>query len=195
MTKAREPTDDSTDTQLSRRAVLGALASLGGAAALGEAVDADSHETGTSLGGNSRESAAAAHRYGDISLAPSTIPPEGEQFAWFYGDDLGVAELVAPDSLPATWTANGFEWVAAGDLEAAEKQRTSVPAILFGFSDPDGEKVTAELVAPDDNRRWTANGIEIVIDTSLSGARSRHSGHTPAVLFGADGTGEVVLSG
>jgi len=193
MTKAREPDadadPDSTDTQLSRRAVLGALAGLGGAAALGEVADADSHETGTSLGGNSRESAAAAHRYGDISLAPSTIPPEGDQFSWFYGDELGVAELVAPDSLPATWTANGFEWVVASSLSAAEAERTQVPALLFG---PDG---AAELVAPDSDTSWSTNGLEIVIAGDLDAARSRHSGATPAVLFGANGTGEVVVDG
>jgi hypothetical protein len=188
-------TDEDEQTLINRRSVLRALAAGVGATVLGALVDGDSPAPEEiSLGGNSRESLAAGHRYGGVSVAPQTIPPTGDRLTWFFNDDLGVGEARAPDSLPATWTANGIEWVAASDLEAAESQRTSVPAILFGFSDPAGEKVTAELVAPDDNRRWTANGIEIVIDASLGGARSRHSGATPAVLFGADGTGEVVVA-
>jgi len=78
MTQARDPADETEADRhtTTRRAVLGALAGVGGVAALAELGDADSHRSGTSLGGNPRESAAAAHRYGQMSFAPSTIPPE-----------------------------------------------------------------------------------------------------------------------
>lgn len=77
-----KPDDDGTNgdeqsIKLTRRSVLTTLASAGGAAALVEVVDGDvAASEEISLGGNSRESLAAGHRYGSVSLAPSTIRPE-----------------------------------------------------------------------------------------------------------------------
>jgi len=81
MTQARDPADETeTDRHTTtRRAVLGALAGVGGVAALAELGDADSHRSGTSLGGNPRESAGAAYYRGGFYFGPQTIPPGGEQ--------------------------------------------------------------------------------------------------------------------
>jgi len=38
-------------------------------------------------------------------------------------------------------------------------------------------------------------GVEIVMTSTLGDAQSMHSGHTPGVLFGLDGAGEVVVDG
>jgi hypothetical protein len=191
--KAREPTDDSTANQTltTRRAVLGALAGGGGAAALVDLVDGDSHHEAVSLGGNSRESAAAAHRYGGLSTAPQTIPPEGDRLQWFFGDDLGVGELRGPDSLPASWTASGLQFGAATTLSAARSQ-AGAPGIALVYQDGSG---FFEVQAPDSDERFIAEGIEIVMAGTLGAAQSLHSGHTPAVLFGLDGAGEVFVDG
>lgn len=188
-----DETDDSTDEKLltTRRAVLGALASASGAAALTDLVDGDSHHEAVSLGGNSRESAAAGHRYGGLSTAPQTIPPEGDRLQWFFGDDLGVGELRAPDSLPARWTASGLQFGAATTLSEARSQ-AGTPGVALVYQDGTG---FFEVQAPDDDTRFVAEGIEIVMAGTLGAAQSLHSGHTPAVLFGLDGAGEVVVDG
>lgn len=191
MSSNQNTPNDSTETKLTRRSVLGVLATAGGAAALTDLVDGDGPEPErTSLGGNSRESAAAGQRFGGFSFAPSTIPPTGDQLNWTYGDEAGVNEVRAPDSLPATWMANGIQWSVAADLATAEANLNQTPGIAVT---PDGNDV---LHAADQlPQTWTANGISFVVAETLDDARAVNNETTPAVLWGANGTREVVLDG
>jgi len=175
---------------VSRRAVLGALATGGGAAALSDLGDADAPgPERTGLGGNSRESSGAAYRYGGFSLAPSTRPPSiGQPVTWCYNDDLGVTEPIIPDSLPASWTASGLQWGAATTLTAARDQ-AGVPGVAIV---DDGTGFVFEVQLPDQDTAVTAAGLQLVMASDLASAESLRS-QTPALLIGAGGTAEVVV--
>jgi len=188
---------DADGLNISRRGVLGVLAAGAGAVGFSEALDADGSTPGggdLALGDDAATRTRGSWDYGEIYTAPETVPADSarENYVWSYDDQLGVKEIVTQDSLPTSWTANGIEWCAGTSLSAAEAERTTEPAILFGMLG--NGSATAELVAPDDDRRWQSNGIEIVIAGNLDDARSLHSGAEPAVLFGTNGTGEVVVA-
>ena len=190
MATTKPESDNSSGQKHSRRGVLVALAAGAGTGLVAALADASSHNESLSLGGNSRASAAAAHRYGSVSLAPQTIPPDDtvDQLAWFFGDDLGVAEFRAPDSLPASWTASGIEWGAATDLATA-RQQAGEPGLALAFESGD---LVVGITSPDNNQRWTHLGLEIVFGGTLSGTRNTWSGSEPAVLFCATEGGGMV---
>jgi len=116
---------------------------------------------------------------------------DGENLMWFYNDDLGVGEVRAPDTLPASWRENGLDFGAATTLTEARAQ-ASVPGIAVVYQDGDG---FFEIQAPDSDTAYIRDGVEIVMASTLGDAQSMHSGHTPGVLFGLDGAGEVVVDG
>jgi hypothetical protein len=200
MSKSADSTDRLTTT---RRSVLAVLATGGGAAAFAELTDADPpNPERTGLGGTSEGSAATPHRYGGLSLAPSTIPVEANDIAWARGDDQtdDAARASIPDDSTRTWTASGLGWSVAGDITTAKTNLPQQPGIA-ATAGPNGT-ADVQLVYDDASlpTTWTADGVEYVIDSSESAARSTWSGSYPAVLWAPGSApnttfGEVMIDG
>jgi hypothetical protein len=192
-TKSNTDSDSRTGTQLTRRTLLTALATGGGAAALTALSDADSRHEATSLGGNARESAAAGRRYGGWSLAPSTIPPTDRPVTWTRDDDPGHTTIQYDDAtLPTTWVASGIQWSLASDYQTAKANVSQYPALAgevtdagayFAWIYDDTELPYAYSVA--DGR------FEIVLHETFAAAESTWSGSRPALVYGLAGYGEV----
>lgn len=132
---------------------------------------------------------------GGLWFSPDSFPVPAARVMWIDTDTGGNTELWAPDQLPVAWTASGLGWSVATDRATAETNLPQVPGVFVEVG-ADGSSADAVLVAPDRLPEvWTRGGVELVIDESIDAARATHSGRTPAVLWGADDTWEVVVDG
>ena len=168
-------------TIISRRSLLGALTAAVGGTAIGLTSGDTPAVEEISLGGNSRESLAAGHRHGRVSTAPSTLPPSGLEagLMWFRpdssGDDFG---RFGHAQAPAQWVGSGLGWSVASDYATAKANLPQRPGIAASTG---GEiKFVYDGGLP---KQWTSRGMEIVVASSQSAARSQWSGSYPALLL------------
>jgi hypothetical protein len=185
-------------TIISRRSLLGALTAAVGGTAIGLTSGDTPAVEEISLGGNSRESLAAGHRHGRVSTAPSTLPPSGLEagLMWFRPDlDPDASSPPSDDSFgslghapaPSQWVGSGLGWSVASDYATAKANLPQRPGIAASTS---GEiRFVADGSPP---YQWTSQGMEFVVASSQSAARSRWSGATPALLLVA-GDGQHLL--
>jgi hypothetical protein len=177
-TAEEHPEANDERTLLSRRVVLAALA-VGAAGTIGETLRRFTPLDEAFTGG--------------LWFSPDSFPVATDRVMWIDTDTGGESELWVPDRLPVSWTASGLGWSVATDRRSAVEGLPQVPGVFVEVAD-DGSDADAVLVAPDSLPEvWTAGGAELVIDETLAAARATHSGRTPAVLWGADHTWEVVV--
>ena len=132
---------------------------------------------------------------GGLWFSPDSFPFPTDRVMWIDTGTGGSSELWVPDRLPVSWTASGLGWSVATDRDTAANNLPRVPGVFVEVG-TDGSYADAVLVAPDSLPEvWTHGGVELVIDEDLDAARGTHSGRTPAVLWGADDTWEVVIDG